>query len=171
MHELITALDTDASAVAVNDSCVLHVHVGLQNDKAIPLRFLQTLAFLTIVYEDEIDRPHPLHRVVKNRCVASNRDDFREPFNRPWAGVVNDSGGRPLSPNLGRISKIRQLVFKTPSRQVLRDLLGSTRNKKINSTHIGGEDLLATVEVRHHAGCVEPVIIIHWARFCVALVR
>jgi Putative amidoligase enzyme len=159
-------------AVATNNTCGLHVHVGLPDGSRMPLKALQHLAFLTLVYEEEITRLHAFHRRHCGTEIVTNRERFLLEGCTEDAVVVR--GGKKFEPLVESAASIRKQVFGTARHQELAELMGEGRYRIVNWQYVDGAIMNRegpkTIEFRQHAGCVEPGAIMRWVRFCVALV-
>jgi hypothetical protein len=172
MADLETAFDylnTDESFYETNGSCGLHVHVGRSDDQSMPLKALQHLLFVCLIFEDAIMSMHPLDRSNKNELQSNRlqftRTDGTTSSYRVWEPVYE------LSLSLSDVRDIRRAIYATTTMKELEDLVGPARNRRINLTHISEEHPLRTVEFRQHAGTVDPREIEDWVIFCTYFVR
>jgi len=171
LDKLVSHTHTKTSFLLVNDDCGLHVHVGRVDDETLPLRPLQCLAFITVIFEAEIDRLHPSQR-HNNVHIESTRKFFQQEVNNklpiPVSQLVATDNVQLMS-----VEDIRRNIFQRRDLSSFMVLMGDhERNYRVNFSNIGSDcDPPRTVEFRQHAGCIDPQVILHWVTFCDALVR
>lgn len=177
---------TQGSFLHYPENCGLHVHVGSPDGARFPREVVRALAFLTIVYEDEISKVHAVHRVGQKSRIASNRKYWVNPKLYP-KGTVLPAYMRTPRQHYAEIKQIREDIFhKTGDIEDdymrIQELLGDGREHIINWQYIYGfrkrrgydrDEYIpgpATVEFRQHETVERNAPIKHWIRFCVALV-
>lgn len=162
--------------ILLDESCGLHVHVGLPTNEAFPIKTLQHLAELQIIYEEQISSLHPAHRRNRDKEIESNRVNFRTECSEPVERTVKE--GRELvtklfEPLFQPFADVRRQIFdevvasEDPLRK-LRELVGDHKAHILNFTnHEGGPK---TVEFRQHAASKDVQEIFWWVKFCLGMV-
>jgi hypothetical protein len=189
---LVSSLKTPTSEITTNNTCGLHVHVGLPNGEKFPIRVLRYLAFWTVIYENHISLLHPPHRYGDywsdiRSCKAGRllpepeSSDPRDEMKR----IVDDDGGKEkcFESTAKSVASIRDALLPSAEEEAgrgdpyidLKSWMGETRLQIINWTRVDNEPLFtgpaATVEFRQHDGSLDAVEIGHWVRFCSGLVK
>ncbi|TKA53133.1 hypothetical protein B0A49_11664 [Cryomyces minteri] len=175
--------------VTTNLNCGAHVHVGLPDGGGIPLSVVQHLAYLVVVYEDEISALHaPSRRLnIDHGELSTNREAFfaecPEPVEKwfldPLTGV---STLKKMEPTYLPLAQIRRMLFddvdKTgagDSGKGLRKLCAYMGHKGhlVNFSYLTrtADAGPRTLEFRQHAGTLEADDVYHWVLFCTGLVR
>ncbi|QDS68214.1 hypothetical protein FKW77_010574 [Venturia effusa] len=186
ISSLLFALDTPTSAITTNTTCGLHVHIGLPSGESIPLKVLQHLSELLVIYEDQITRLHPIHRRGRKDEIESNKGRFAaESFaNEPldyMEGMIRDWDTdelvmRKLESRYKAVHEVHRLIFDEVEQAEdpiarLQKCMGPTRGMTVNFAYLNRANGPQTIEFRQHAGSTDVKEIGHWVRFCLALVK
>ena len=169
---LLAPLRTTQSSITTNETCGLHVHIGLPSGKRFSIEVLRILAFLTIIYEDHLSLLHPRHRSDNSLPdIRSNKLDhlYAEGEDDCDETVIN---GKIHVSTSKALQTIRKAIFATDTSntpyEALARLMGP-RTSFINWTRINNHTA-ATVEFRQHDASLDPNEIGHWVNFCASLV-
>lgn len=166
LQRLTNHLESSESFLTHDRFCGLHVHVGLADDTAFPLKVVQCLAFATIMYEVETDKLHPKHR---NNGLHSESNRSMFVIDKSEGASVQYIEGFPW--NLAKVKTVRKRIFDCTTLTQLQDLIGQNRQYMYNFSHIAEHmEPLRTIEFRQHDASVDPQEIMHWVVFCRALV-
>ena len=171
VENLLNRLIIRTSFTMVNVQCGLHVHVGLTNGQCIPLKALQCLAFATVVFEEQLDKLHPLRRCEGNSNTKSNQLAFHTVAKTKGTKMIAGTYGSRRHIRIQSVPSIRDEIFKRRNRAQLERLIGNERYSRVSFEHISDRHGLRTVEFRQHAGSLDATEIMHWVVFCNALVR
>lgn len=166
----------------VSTICGMHVHVGLPDNKPFAITTLQHLAYLLVVYEEEISQLHEPQRQQAEVEILSNRENFffdgcAEPVERL---VINPETGerkrKKFVPIFKPLDEIRALLFETvdaagvPLERLL-GFIGRHRAHLVNFSGLVKENRPNTIEFRQHAGTLDPRDVFWWVQFCTGLVQ
>ncbi|KIW06387.1 uncharacterized protein PV09_02840 [Verruconis gallopava] len=183
--ELRRHLETPLSTIVETKTCGLHVHVGLPDNGKMPIEVLRVLAFITVMYEDQISLIHDEHRVAsREEPIMSNRKKFKQ---SPSADVDRKfvDEDEVFSTFLA-VKEIRRRIFfdahasQDQAYVYLKELLCTSKQHIINWLNIDGkvqskdkllEKRPPTIEFRQHSASFDAEVIEHWVRFCLGLVR
>jgi hypothetical protein len=183
ISSMIAGLATPKTGMAANATCGVHVHIGLPSSACLPTKVVQHLAYLVVVYEDEISRLHPAHRRQRVTEIESNRLNFcaegDDPRDRCESGAIDESTGEIQIQTFQSVYKalgeIRRVLFEEadrtadPVRYVV-ERMGRARGYAYNFSALVKREGPKTVEFRQHAGSIDAGEIQHWIGFCVGLV-
>lgn len=162
----------------------LHMHVGLVDGSPLPLRVLQNLFLLIVLFEDEFARLHPHHRRngASNIEIESNRVEFladgADAVTR-WVPDPTSNTGRMLKqtclPNYQSVAEIKAAIFQgvegaRDPRARFRLLTGGKQHAVNFSYCFRDSPAAATVEFRQHAGSLDADEVFHWYGHCAGLV-
>lgn len=141
----------------VTNTTALHVHI-----EAPSLRALKVLAFVVVIYEDELSRMHPLcqqpeHYTARN-SIETNRTSFtsRDGSLFSPAEIFHEIFGKALSFN----GLIKLMNPEPVGRHRLMNFTYANRGRDIN-----------TIEFRQHRGTLDFKDIKMWTIFCANLVN
>jgi hypothetical protein len=184
ISSLFSAIHSPSSSITTNQTCGLHVHIGTPNGEALPLKVLQHLSFLLVIYEHEIARLHPGHRRQRPDEIESNRLNFFAEYPAPNDTILrtvideetDESSTKKFESTFKAVSEIRRIIFDEVENAVdpvahLLSRLGRERGYIVNYKYLNRRDGPQTIEFRQHAGSVDAEEIAHWVRFCLALVK
>ena len=163
LTELVGAvrLLNDRYSISSNQSCQLHVHVGLLKagshhgveQAPYTLPTLQNLAALAITFEHQFAQLHPADLL---------RDRFCRPLRVSFARE-------------GELADALQLLLEARSVPTLLDLLGPNgiddRKYAVNFQNLHPGARFGTVEFRRHVGCFDAGAVVKRVRLCVGVVR
>jgi hypothetical protein len=171
---LINSLTTNTTGVTTNESCGLHVHIGLPKGEMFPIEVLRNLAILTIAYENHISLLHPARRSDGSSSdLNSNKSDKFYAEDGDLRDEMKRHGQVYQSTALA-FEEIRSLIMSA-DHTVLARIMGDRKNSSaygfIDWSRIHGGQGPATVEFRQHDGTLEAEEIGHWVRFCAGLVQ
>ena len=171
---LVQSVHTSTSYITTDQTCGLHVHIGLPDDKQMPIKVLQALALLTITYESHLSMLHPLHRSSGSDDINSNKNEkfLAEPGIDARDEIERD--GKPYESYAKCFEQVRKLIYEPENAsdpyEALALVMGP-RTSFINWKRITGGDKAATVEFRQHNGTLDADQISHWVQFCAGLVK
>ncbi|KAJ9669276.1 hypothetical protein H2201_000628 [Coniosporium apollinis] len=166
----------------VSTICGMHVHIGLPNNEPFTITTLQHLAYLLVVYEEEISQLHEPQRHQAAEEIITNRENFlhdgcAEPVERI---IINPETGKrerkQFVPIFKPLEEIRASLFETvdAAPQPLERLLGFMGRHRAHIVNFSGlvrEGRPNTVEFRQHAGTLDPQDVFWWVKFCTGLVQ
>jgi hypothetical protein len=164
----------------LDDSCGFHVHVGLPDGEALPIRALQHIAYILVVYEEQIGRLHDPKRRNRQEEIKSNREAFLAECPEPVERMVEDEEGnmvvKKFEPLFTPLGEVRKQIFDEVDRaddpyEALKERIGTERSYIVNFKHINRESGPRTIEFRQHAASDDPVEIFWWVEFCLGLVQ
>ncbi|TLD25985.1 putative amidoligase enzyme [Venturia nashicola] len=186
ISSLLSALETPTSGITTNETCGVHVHIGLPSGECLPIKVLQHLCKLLVIYEDEISRLHPLHRRGRSDEIESNKIRFAaEGLDNEALDFVDrlvpdfDTGDmvmRKHESTYKAVHEIHRLLFDEvdespdPIAQ-LQKLVGKARGMIVNFAYLNRTNGPQTIEFRQHAGSIDPKEIGYWVNFCLGLVN
>lgn len=163
------------TSAMVNDQCGTHVHIGLHSSQPFPLRVLQHLALLVVLYESAIDTLLPIGRrsTANNPEIRSVRAAFAtdgaEPLHRTLSAGTRTTHQAPL---FDAPSTIRTRLFATSTpADLLKSLGGSDRSKGYLVNFNNTLNPTGTVEFRQWEGCLDVAELEAWVKFCLAMVK
>lgn len=186
ISSLLGALDMPTSAITTNTACGLHVHVGTPTGECLPLKFLQHLSELLVIYEDQIIRLHPFHRRQRTDEIRSNKEpSLAEPFAvpldfidrlAPWEWDSNKLVVKKHESRYKAVHEIHHVIFDEVDQAVdpiaqLQKRMGPTRGLIASFAYLNRKDGPQTIEFRQHAGSRDAKEISNWFKFCLALVK
>lgn len=161
--------------------CGLHIHVGQPDGCPLPLKTLQNLAYLVVVYEEEIDKLHEPQRRQAETEITTNRENFYAECADPVERLVYNPESqtrqvKKFEPIYKALSEIRGAIFDTVNNAadpILRliPLMGRHKGRKVNFSALSQLGRPSTVEFRQHAGTLDTKAVYWWAQFCTSLVR
>lgn len=83
--------------ILLDDSCGFHVHVRLPDCEVLPIRSLQHIAYILVVYEEQIGLLHDPKRRNRQEEIKSNREAFlaevAEPTRSTGTQRMDEEGG------------------------------------------------------------------------------
>lgn len=166
-----------------------HVHVGLQPDEEwgpmdIPLKVLQHLAWIVVVFEDVISLlNHPERRGYWETKIYDHGCSNRRAFVDTDLGLIVC---RLHTCGQGKVYDRRNafnLIFGTTNHWELRDVMSNRpapdnpfyRNTFVNFYNISTTSMhpepIKTVEFRQHCGTTDPTEVKEWVYFVTSLMR
>ena len=166
--------------ILLDDSCGFHVHVGLPNGEALPIRALQHIAYILVVYEEQIGLLHDPKRRHRQEEIKSNREAFLAECPEPVERMVEDEDGnmvvKKFEPLFTPLEEVRKQIFDEVDRaddpyEALKERIGMERSYIVNFNYINRESGPRTIEFRQHAASDDPSEIFWWVQFCLGLVR
>lgn len=171
---LVASLTTDTSAITTNESCGLHVHIGLPKGELFPIEVLRNLALLTIAYENHISLLHPERRSNGSSSdLHSNKSDTFYTEDDTLRDQTTRNGQVMQSTALA-FERIRNLIMAADHAElakIMGDRKNSTAYGFVDWSRIHGGCGPATFEFRQHAGTLQAEEIGHWVHFCAGLVQ
>jgi len=185
ISSLLSAITTPpTSSIMTNRTCGLHVHIGTPSGQSLPLKILQHLSFLLVIYEDEISKLHPYHRRQRTDEIESNKINFASEYPAPndtiERKVLDEETGeivtKKFESTFKAVHAIRRILFdevdatEDPVFQ-LQLRMGKHRGQIVNFAYLSRENGPQTIEFRQHAGSVDAREINYWVEFCLGLVR
>lgn len=186
ISNLLGSLETPTSGITTNETCGMHVHIGLPTGECLPVKVLQYLSLLLVIYEDEISRLHPSHRRGRTDEIDSNKVLFaaeyitNEPLDfmdRPTPNFeTGASTMRKHESTYKAVHQIHRLLFDevdaaaNPVEQ-LQKRMGRRRGMIVNFAYLNRSDGPQTIEFRQHSGSLDAREIGCWVTFCLGLVR
>lgn len=143
------------------------------------------LAFLAVVFEDELARLHPVsRRDGANLEIKRNRAMFAlecaEPVDRAVTEFDTDGSPRtvykkhsPVYKPLTEIKTTLEGIHQATNSEVAFHRLVGDKQQLVNFTYSSRskEQGAATVEFRQHRGTLDPDEVTHWVQHCLAMVR
>ncbi|KAF2436467.1 hypothetical protein EJ08DRAFT_655460 [Tothia fuscella] len=182
ISSIVNTINTpNTTFLTTNNSCGLHVHIGLPSGECLPLKALQHLAYMLIVYEDEISRLHPHHRRQRSKEIYTNRENLYAEAPEPVPRTILDHlTGAPVTknftPTYDSLAKIRNSLLTEVSAAVnpldsLQFRMGKSRGRIVNFAYINRKSGPCTIGFRQHAASTDAVEITHWVDFCIKLVQ
>ncbi len=166
--------------ILLDDSCGFHVHVGLPDGEALPIRVLQHIAYILVVYEEQIGLLHDPKRRNRQEEIKSNREAFLAECPEPVERMVEDEDGnmvvKKFEPLFTALEEVRRQIFDEVDKaddpyEALKERVGTERSYIVNFKHINRESGPRTIEFRQHAASEDPSEIFWWVEFCLGLVR
>jgi len=166
--------------ILLDDSCGFHVHVGLPDGEALPIRALQHIAYILVVYEEQIGLLHDPKRRNRQEEIKSNREVFLAECPEPVERMVEDEKGnvvvKKFEPLFTPLEEVRRQIFDEVDRaddpyEALKKQVGTERSYIVNFKHINRASGPRTIEFRQHAASDDPPEIFWWVEFCLGLVR
>jgi hypothetical protein len=119
VRTLVRALDQEKSKIRATENCGLHVHVGLPDNSRLPIRALQALMFLSMIFEPEIDKFHEPRRIGNDHIeshIRSNLDCWKVTkvsHSRDRMETTDGSGEAVhLRSKYRSIRELRELIFR-----------------------------------------------------------
>lgn len=192
ISSLLSSLDTPTSGITTNTTGGFHVHIGTPTGECLPIKVLQHLSTLLIIYEDQISRLHPPHRRGRTDEIESNKLRFaaeyigNEPLDfidRLAPDLDNGTGETVTTIKLKKhesrykaIHEIHRLLFdevdqaENPIAQLQKGM-GPRRGMTVNFAYLDRPNGPQTIEFRQHAASVDGKEISYWVRFCLGLVK
>lgn len=180
----------------ITSHCALHVHVGFpdpapgQPRTTFGLSLLQHLAYLLVMYEDQISRMHPPSRragseAAMKDCIT-NLDEFAEAsVNASYQNIdgeyfeahgklgdyieLEESIATPISYEISR-----RLIFAgdMTTAKLVKLMCGTIKDHIVNFTYLLRPAQAArTLEFRQHEGSLDPEAIRWWVNFVLSLVK
>ena len=164
----------------------LHAHVGLVDGSAFPLRVLQNLFLITVLFEDEVSQLHSYQRRrgAGDFEIESNRDEFYSEGADDVSREVPDPEhpGKTITrmfiPNFMSPKEIERKIFTEVDGA--RDPKVRFRQLSGNKQHVvnfsycfrdkAAGEAAPTVEFRQHDGTMDESEIFHWYHHCAGLV-
>ncbi|RDI89588.1 hypothetical protein Vi05172_g714 [Venturia inaequalis] len=183
---LLGALETPTSGITTNETCGVHVHIGLPSGDCFPIKVLQHLCELLVIYEDEIARLHPTHRRNRTDEIESNKVRFAaEGLDNEALDFMDrvvpdfDTGDlvtKRHESTYKAVHEIHRLLFDevdaaTDPVQQLQKSMGKARGMIVNFAYLNRRNGPQTIEFRQHAGSMDSKEIGNWVRFCLGLVK
>jgi hypothetical protein len=182
---LLSAITTPStSSITTNQTCGLHVHIGTPSGESIPLKVLQHLSFLLIIYEDQIARLHPSHRRQRSDEIESNKVNFASEYGDTMdtieRQILDEETGemvtRKFESTYKAVHEVRRILFEQVEQATdpishLQRRMGRKRGLIVNFAYLNRANGPQTIEFRQHAGTVDAEEISHWVKFCLGLVR
>lgn len=147
--------------ISINQSCQLHVHVGLLEfatsgkiqQARYPLETCQNLAVLAVMFDHQFSQLHPRHVILDNHC-------------------------KPLRLGCGGIGNVRaalDLLLQADSIPEFLSLVGpegiDDRAYALNFQNLHADAQYGTVEFRRHEGSFDADVIVKRIELCIAIVR
>jgi len=166
--------------ILLDDSCGLHVHVGLSDGEALPIRTLQHIAYMLVVYEEQIGLLHDPKRRNRQEEIKSNRKAFLAECPEPVERMVEDEDGnmvvKKFEPLFTPLEEVRRQIFDEVDKsddpyEALKERIGTERSYIVNFKHINRGSGPRTIEFRQHAASDDPSEIFWWVKFCLGLVQ
>lgn len=180
----------------ITPHCALHVHVGFadptpgQSRTTFGLPTLQHLAYILVMYEDQISRMHPPHRragsdAAMKDCIT-NLDEFDEAsLNASYQAFDRDdteaNGELNADNNLDAPLEIplsyglsRRLIFTSDmtTAKLVKLMCGTLKDHIVNFTYLLRPAQAArTLEFRQHEGTLDAEAIRWWVNFVLGLVQ
>jgi hypothetical protein len=178
---IVASLTTQTTSITTNTSCGLHVHIGTPSGAHLPLKTLQHLSHILLIYEDEISRLHPGHRRQRPDEIVTNRENFYAEGDEPVErSVVDEETSKIVTKKFDctykALESIRRSIFDEVDAaenglHALQLRVGMLRGHIVNFALINRKSGPQTIEFRQHAGSIDAVEIAHWVGFCMGLVR
>jgi Putative amidoligase enzyme len=186
--------DTDAFGCFPNESCGLHVHVGVaarrNPDKTVdfPLGVLQHLCYIVLQYETLISKLFPMSRRAqahgKAKMIGSNLmgvrktrhvcERYADPFVENRLLNIQE---RIFAPDM-TIDLLCDIMSLEPPTTPKDGLAEETRYRFINFTNLSKTtrcpcccEAPLTLEFRQHESTTDPTAIKHWIVFVLSLIR
>lgn len=161
ISSLLGALDTSTSAITTNTTCGLHVHIGTPTGECLPLKVLQHLSELLVIYEDQSTRLHPVHRRQRTDEIRSNKEPLlAEPFADPL-DFMDRLAPREWDPDelamknhesrYKAVHEIHRVIFDEVDQAVdpiaqLQKCMGPTRGLIVNFSYLNRKNGPQTIE-------------------------
>jgi hypothetical protein len=143
--------------LTTNQSCVLHVHIGQPSGERLPLRVLQHLAYILVVY-DQNSRLHPDHRRQRDTEILTKRENFHAECEEAVTRTVTDrvTGGlisKKFRPTYKNLAAIKHSLFTEAdaSANPLNSLpvrMGKYRGRIVNFAYLNRKSGPCTLEFR-----------------------
>lgn len=186
-NNISSALSSNGLSYHIDDECALHVHVGKPDGTPLSVKTLQHLAYLTLVYEQEIARLTVPKKRGADFETMSNRVDFAAecpPTAETHAFLTSaqgqtEEGTIKIIYNYESLPNITKALFDKVDKadnklQAFKQLMGTTKGRIVNFAYcardIHNNEPAATVEFRQHQGSLSGDDVLHWTRHCTALV-
>lgn len=148
----------------VNDTCGFHVHLKPDHDD-FDLPTLKHLAYIIVMYEQQIDSLQPSYRRAVGAIEGSGgRYDFRS----NTSNFVDRSSGQRYS-----LAIVRGMISAVQNVRSLDILMGPGKRFVVNFENLRRENKNEprTLEFRQHEGVLRGEMVEMWVYFCIALLR
>jgi len=155
---------TNSYCVNFNETCGLHVHVGLGNEKSrFQLEHVKRLYAFLWAFEPQFDSLHPPHRfnnlyceTLRGQMKPYHPQGLAQPMMQPLVGIIK-------SLRANSIVKVG-------------DVVGQDKYQSYNISSLVAQEYMenpgpSTVEIRQHAATMDPVAVYHWIHVCVGIIR
>ncbi|MCJ1477022.1 hypothetical protein MMC13_005693 [Lambiella insularis] len=150
-----------------NDTCGLHVHLKPKRGD-FDLPSLKHLAYIIVMYEQQIDTLQPFHR---RTFMPMHGSGGTYDFCSNYSNFIN-----PITSADRSLADIRGMISAVEDVEALDTLMGPGKRFVVNFGNLRRADPESqhgprTLEFRQHEGALRGVMVAAWVQFCAALLR